>query len=93
MGKVYSMTRISYCKSFVDDHIEFSNLMMTKDGDVIFIEIDFNSSTLKIKNLDEGQEISIIEFSSSEDAKKKARAIVIEMGVLLNEEVREKGDL
>lgn len=86
------MTRISYCKSPNNPNIEFSNLMMTKDAVVIFIEINFESSMVAIKDIEEGQPLIEFIFESEEEAKKKARTEIINLGVDINQEIREKGD-
>lgn len=86
------MTRISYCKSPNNPNIEFSNLMMTKDALVVFIEINFESSTVLIKDIEEGKPLVEFIFESGEEAKKKARTEIINLGVNINQEIREKGD-
>lgn len=84
------MTRISYMISPTNEFIEFSNLMMTKDAVVIFIEIDFYNSRVSIKDIEEGKSIIEFDFESVEEAKKKARNEVINLGVDINQEIREK---
>jgi hypothetical protein len=84
------MTRISYTPSPTNSSVEFSNLMMTKDAVVIFIEIDIDNSKVQIKDIEEGKSIVEFEFTSIEDAKKRARKEVIDLGVLVNREIREK---
>ena len=84
------MTRISYSKSHLDENIEFSNLMMNKDGDVLFIEINFNENKVKLKNLEDGKELKNESFLSEEEAKKRARSFALESGVFINEEIRKK---
>jgi hypothetical protein len=86
------MTRISYTSSPTNEFIEFSNLMMTKDAVVIFIEINYETSKVIVKDIEEGKPILEFDFSSIDEAKKKARAEVINLGVDINQEIREKGD-
>jgi uncharacterized protein with HEPN domain len=86
------MTRISYTSSPTNEFIEFSNLMMTKDAVVIFIEINYETSKVIVKDIEEGKPILEFHFSSIDEAKKKARAEVINLGVYINQEIREKGD-
>ncbi len=86
------MTRISYAKDKFDQNIEYSNVMVTKNGDIIFIEVNFNEFKIKIKDLEEGIIIESIDFSSEEEAKRKARDKVIELGVSINQEIRQKED-
>lgn len=84
------MTRISYTLSPTNEFIEFSNLMMTKEATVIFIEINFETSKVIIKDIEEGKPILEFSFLSIDEAKKKARLEVINLGVDINQEVREK---
>lgn len=86
------MTRISYTSSPTNEFVEFSNLMMTKEAVVIFIEINFETSKVSIKDIEEGKPILEFNFSSVDEAKKKARLEVINLGVDINQEIREKGD-
>lgn len=86
------MTRISYTTSPTNNSIEFSNLMMTKDAVVIFIEIDIDNSVLYIKDIEEGKSIIEFNYSSIDEAKKRARKEVIQLGVDINQEIREKED-
>lgn len=86
------MTRISYAKDKFDQNIEYSNVMVTKNGDIIFIEVNFNEFKIKIKDLEEGIIIESIDFSSEEEAKRKARDKAIELGVSINQEIRQKED-
>jgi len=81
------MTRISYSEP--DETKEVSNLMMTKQGEVIFIEINLQDFKCHVKNI-EGSMLKSFEFKSIDEAKKKARLSVIELGVIINDEVREK---
>jgi uncharacterized protein with HEPN domain len=86
------MTRISYTSSPTNEFIEFSNLMMTKDAVVIFIEINYETSKVIVKDIEEGKPILEFDFSSIDEAKKKARAEVINLGVDINQEIRDKGE-
>lgn len=83
------MTRISYTSSPTNEFIEFSNLMMTKEAVVIFIEINFETSKVSIKDIEEGKAILEFDFISVDEAKKKARLEVINLGVDINQEIRE----
>jgi hypothetical protein len=65
---------------------------MTKDAVVIFIEINYETSKVIVKDIEEGKPILEFDFSSIDEAKKKARAEVINLGVDINQEIREKGD-
>ncbi len=86
------MTRISYTSSPTNEFIEFSNLMMTKDAVVIFIEINYETSKVTVKDIEEGKPILEFNFFSIDEAKKKARAEVINLGVDINQEIRDKGE-
>lgn len=84
------MTRISYAKDKHNENIEYSNVMITNKGEVIFIEVNLDELKVKIKDIEEGIVIESIEFNSIEEARQKARDKVVELGVQLNQEIRQK---
>lgn len=81
------MTRITYGK--LKDGLEVSNLMMTKEGRIIFVEIDINNGIMSIKNI-EGDSLFHHAFEDLEKIKRTAREECIKFGVFINEELREK---
>ena len=86
------MTRISYKKDNVKQHIEYSNLMVTKNGDMLFIEFDSDEFKAHIKDIDEGKIVETVIFKSIDEGRKKVRSKMIDLGVMINEEIREKED-
>jgi pimeloyl-CoA synthetase len=81
------MTRISYQDN--GKGCEISNLMMTNTGKVVFIEINLQDFKCNVKDI-EGSILTSFEFKSIEDGKREARDKIVELGVLMNEEIREK---
>jgi hypothetical protein len=80
------MTRISYSHL---DNMEVSNLMMTNSGKVIFVEIEIESGIIKIKEI-EGECLFTAQSEDLDKAKRIARDKCIELGVFINDEIREK---
>ena len=83
------MTRITYEKR--NDTLEVSNLMMTKEGQIIFVEIDFNQDQMYIKDI-EGECLFSCEFTDADEVKRQAREKCIEIGVYINTEIRSKDE-
>jgi hypothetical protein len=82
------VTRISYQK--LKDNVEVSNLMLTKDGKVIFVEIYIHPKFLYLIKDIEGECLVKTECESVDEAKRSAREKCLELGVLFNEEIRRK---
>lgn len=86
------MTRISYKKDNIKDYIEYSNLMVTTNGDMLFIEFNTDEFKAYIKDIDEGKIVETVEFKSIDEGRKKVRSRIIDLGVMINDEIRDKED-
>ena len=83
------MTRITY--HTLKENVEVSNLMLTKDGKMIFVELCIYPCFYVIKDI-EGECLANVLAGSVEEAKRSAREKCIELGVLMNQEVRSKDE-